>query len=142
MRNDKPSFVWFKHFLADDVADTQVLSDNATLAYYRLMTSYFLLGGFDDFRAGEDRERTVRQLSRLGKKWTMSVRYELVPRIFTTDWHHPKWDVILAEIYETSAKRAASGKKGGRGNKSDVTPSDFPENENSYITDDGGWERT
>ena len=103
----KPKFAWFKHFVSEDIAETQLLSDDATAVYHRLQMQYFYLGGVPAQRPGSNPDADVRRLARMSSKrnW-QSIRNELIPGVFDADWNHHGWDKLLDEQGDLSTKRA------------------------------------
>jgi uncharacterized protein YdaU (DUF1376 family) len=97
---------YFKHFISDDVQETEFLSIPATGVFHRLQVKFFQLGGLP---TNEDEIRVLAKWPAKDRNWP-AIAGELRKYVFNDGWRNPKWEAVLGKSRSTSENNAKSAK--------------------------------
>jgi uncharacterized protein YdaU (DUF1376 family) len=97
---------YFKHFISDDVQETEFLSIPATGVFHRLQVKFFQLG---ELPTDDEKIRKLVKWPAKDRNWK-AVCDELQEDVFTKDWRNPRWEAVLGESRATSQNNARSAK--------------------------------
>jgi uncharacterized protein YdaU (DUF1376 family) len=97
---------YFKHFISDDVQETEFLSIAATGVFHRLQVKFFQFGALP---TSEAEIQVLAKWPAKDRNWK-AVFDELQKYVFTKDWRNPKWEAVLGKSRATSENNAKSAK--------------------------------
>jgi uncharacterized protein YdaU (DUF1376 family) len=97
---------YFKHYISDDIEETEYLSIAATGAFHRLQIKFFQVG---ELPTNDEKIQRLLKWPANDRKWP-AIRDELKEHVFSNDWLNPRWEAVLERSREKSENNAKSAK--------------------------------